>query len=126
MNRWLVYILGIITGIVLTFVFALCIAPSNNSKIQGLELFEKPGDYMDYSRFEVFQVVESGYALANTNIGFGITVLIIPNKHQHFYDEESVVLKDNQRAQRIGTYRYTTNNGFEKTVPAILIVDDVN
>lgn len=28
---------------------------SNNSGIVGLEMFEEPGDYMEYSQFEVFK-----------------------------------------------------------------------
>ena len=63
MKKWLVYLLGIITGVILTFAFAFYVNLSNNSGIVGLEMFEEPGDYMEYSQFEVFQVVESGCAL---------------------------------------------------------------
>ena len=64
MKKWLVYLLGIITGVILTFAFAFYVNLSNNSGIVGLEMFEEPGDCMEYSQFEVFQVVESGCALA--------------------------------------------------------------
>ncbi len=47
MKKWLIYVLGIITGIVLTFVFSVCVNLSNNWGIIGLELFEEPGDYME-------------------------------------------------------------------------------
>ena len=57
MKKWLVYLLGIITGVILTFAFAFYVNLSNNSGIVGLEMFEEPGDYMEYSQFEVFQVV---------------------------------------------------------------------
>lgn len=66
---------------------------SNNSGIVGLEMFEEPGDYMEYSQFEVFQVVESGCALAHADDSFGAIVFIIPNKNQQFYDEQKIVLK---------------------------------
>lgn len=67
MKKWLVYLLGIITGVILTFAFAFYVNLSNNSGIVGLEMFEEPGDYMEYSQFEVFQVVESGCALAHAD-----------------------------------------------------------
>ena len=80
MKKWLVYLLGIITGVILTFAFAFYVNLSNNSGIVGLEMFEEPGDYMEYSQFEVFQVVESGCALAHADDSFGAIVFIIPNE----------------------------------------------
>mgnify|MGYP001521685181 CR=1 FL=1 len=43
MKKWLVYLLGIITGVILTFAFAFYVNLSNNSGIVGLEMFEEPG-----------------------------------------------------------------------------------
>lgn len=125
MKKWLVYLLGIITGIILTFAFAFCVNMSTNSGIIGLELFEKPGPYMDYSQFEVFQVVDSECALAHVRGEYGIVVYIIPNENHHFYDNQKIVLNNDQRAQRVGTYKYSNNDGRGKTVPAIRIVNRV-
>lgn len=125
MKKWIIYVLGVITGIILTFVFAFCVNLSNNSGIIGLEMFEEPGDYMEYSQFEVFQVVESGCALAHADESFGSIVFIIPNESQQFYDDQKIVLKNDQCAQHVGTYKYSTKMEIEKTVPAIRIVDGV-
>ena len=114
MKKWVVYLLGIITGIILTFVFAFYANLSDNSGIIGLEMFEEPGDYMEYSQFEVFQVIEGG-ALAHAADFFGVIVFIIPNEEQRFYDDQKIV----------GTYRYSTKMEIEKTVPAIRIIDGV-
>ena len=125
MKKCIIYVLGVITGIILTFVFAFCVNLSNNSGIIGLEMFEEPGDYMEYSQFEVFQVVESGCALAHADESFGSIVFIIPNESQQFYDDQKIVLKNDQCAQHVGTYKYSTKMEIEKTVPAIRIVDGV-
>ena len=125
MKKWLIYLLGIITGIILTFAFAFCINLSNNSAIIGLEMFEEPRDYMEYSQFEVFQVLESGCALAHTDDSFGAIVFIIPNEKQQFYDDQKIVLKNDQCAQHVGIYKYSTKMEIEKTVPAIRIIDGV-
>ena len=124
MKKWVVYLLGIITGIILTFVFAFYANLSDNSGIIGLEMFEEPGDYMEYSQFEVFQVIEGG-ALAHAADFFGVIVFIIPNEEQRFYDDQKIVLKSDQCAQHVGTYRYSTKMEIEKTVPAIRIIDGV-
>ena len=125
MKKWLIYLLGIITGIILTFAFAFCINLSNNSGIIGLEMFEEPRDYMEYSQFEVFQVLESGCALAHTDDSFGAIVFIIPNEKQQFYDDQKIVLKIDQCAQHVGIYKYSTKMEIEKTLPAIRIIDGV-
>lgn len=125
MKKWLIYVLGVITGIVLTFAFAFCVNLSNNSGIIGLEMFEEPGEDMDYTQFEVFQVLDSGCALANADGTFDETVFIIPDDKQQFYDNQKIVLRNDQCAQRVGTYRYSTKMGIEKTVPAIKIIDGV-
>ena len=125
MKKWLIYVLGIITGIILTFAFAFCVNLSNNSGIIGLEMFEGPGDYMEYTQFEIFQVVESGYALAHADESFGTIVLIISDEKQQFYDEQKIVLKNDQRAQRVGTYKYSNKIGIKKTVPAVKIIDGI-
>lgn len=125
MKKWLIYVLGIITGVILSFVFAFCVIQSNKSGIDGLEMFDEPGEYMEFSQFRVFQVGESGCALADAGDSFGTIVLIVPNKNQQFYDDQKVILKNNQRAQRVGTFRYNTQMGIERTVPAIIIVDGV-
>lgn len=125
MKKWLIYVLGIITGIVLTFAFAFCVNLSNNSGIIGLEMFEEPGEDMEYTQFEVFQVLDSGCALANADDTFDTTVFIIPDDKQQFYDNQKIVLKNDQCAQRVGTYRYSTKKGIEKTVPAVKIIDGV-
>ena len=125
MKKWLIYVLGIITGVILTFAFAFCVNLSNNLGIIGLEMFEEPGDYMEYSQFKVFQVVESGCALAHADGSFGTIVFIIPNIKQQFYDGQEIVLKSDQRAQHVGIYKYNTKMEIEKTVPAIRIIDNV-
>lgn len=126
MNKWIVYVLGIITGIVLTFSFAYCVNRYRNVGTKGLEMLDKPGENMDYSQLTVFQVLESGFALAHVDGHFDTTVLLIPNENQQFYDNEKIILNNNQCAQRVGTYKYTNELAREKTVPAVKIIDGVD
>lgn len=115
MKKWLVYLLGIITGVILTFAFAFYVNLSNNSGIVGLEMFEEPGDYMEYSQFEVFQVVESGCALAHA-VTLWCNCILFQMKIT-IYDEQKIVLKKDQCAQRVGTYKYSTK-GNRKNCPS--------
>ena len=127
MKTWIFYLLGVISGIILTFAFSFCVNMSKRSGIVGLEMFEEPGDYMEYSQFEVFQVIDDGYALADARDSYdAATVLIEPNEPLQFYDDQKIVLGDDQCAQHVGTYKYRSGLGLEKTVPVVRIVDGVN
>lgn len=126
--------LGIITGIILTLALAPYINKSDESDITenesddsgipGLELYDEPGEYMEYSRLEIFQVLDSGYALARGGeVLCDEVVFIIPDENQDFYDGQKIELKGELCAQRVGTYRYGNRLfGMGKTVPAIRIV----
>ncbi len=126
MKKWVAYVLGVITGMILTVALAYCVNLSNNAGVIGLELFDEPGECMEYSQFEVFQVVESGCALAHAGDSFGSVVLIMPNENQRLYDGQKIELKSDECAQRIGTYKYGTRMDIERTVPAVRIIDGVN
>lgn len=125
MRKWLIFVFGIITGIILTFAFALCYSGFNKSGIVGLELFDTPDECMEYSEIEIFQVIESGCALANADDSFNAIVFLIPNERQQFYDGQKIILKNDQCVQRVGTYKYTTKSGSDKTIPAVRIIDGV-
>lgn len=145
MKNLLIYVLGIITGVILSFY----VKPSDGPEADGaekievseeyvghpqsgafqvseagdLEMFESTGEDMGYSRFELFQVVGSGYALAHADDSFGMVVLIMPNEGQRFYDGQEIVLADTQCARHVGLYTYDSKMGIEKTVPAVRIMD---
>ena len=125
MKKWIVYVLGLITGVTLTFILAFFVNLFRNSENRGLEMFETPGEYIEYSRFEVIQVIDSGRALAHAENIAGPIVLLIPNENQRFYDDQKIVLKKEQRAQNVGTFRYGYRRGQKRTVPAIRVVDEV-
>lgn len=123
MNKWIIYLLGIMTGILLTFAFAFFANKSNDSGISGLEMTEGDGECVEYTQFKVFQVLNSGCALANADDHF-ITVFLIPNEGQQFYDDQKIKLNHGQSAYCVGTYKYESKGMGEKTVPVIRIMDN--
>lgn len=140
MNRVVVYVLGVLTGaiLILIILFSCGLFSSRGSgatdskhgefDLPGLDIFEEPGEFMACSLIEIRSVHESGCALA---IACGVDYpsitqcLLIPNEDQHFYDNQSISLKEDQGLQRIGTYRYTDDMDMERTIPAVKIVDGV-
>ena len=66
MKKVLIFIAGVVTGAILMLVIAALIGNSSNgeSSNNGMTFFEKEGDCISENNFEVFQVLDSGDALA--------------------------------------------------------------
>lgn len=118
------FFLGVVTGIVLTFVglFVIGLVNQNSSDNDPIQYLEQPVSYENKSEtsFKVFQVLGNAALAteASDKIGkdvmyLGNTVLILG---ENFYSDQIITIKN---PQRVGTYNYTTNSGMPKTVPVI-------
>mgnify|MGYP003254664491 CR=1 FL=1 len=133
MKNILIYIAGVLTGIVLTILIAIFLAPNNNEntpveKLQGITLFDEPGDSVDTKQFKVFQVIDNGVALAfSEEKKYGRSffrdpvVLLLNDEGKLYYDDEIVKVPQGQNARHMGIYQYSTESGY-KTVPIIKII----
>lgn len=124
----LIYIGGIVTGIILTFVILLFVAKSNsdNPSNDNMIIFEQPQQKIDAKSFEVLQVLPDGNALATveSNENFGMIVMFRAKGNASYYDDQKIEIPTGKCARQIGTYRYMTRNNIEKTVPIIDIVNE--
>ena len=62
MKKLLIFIAGMVSGILLLFLISLFVA--NQSSNDGLRLFEEEGECVSTNSFQVIQVLDSGSALA--------------------------------------------------------------
>ena len=116
------FFLGVVTGVVLTFVILFVIGLVNLKSADNdpIQYLEKRVSYEDKTEtsFKVFQVLGS-VALASeiSNKEYkcynGNTVVILG---ENFYSEQVVTVKN---PQRVGTYSYTNKGGMPMTVPVI-------
>ena len=117
------FFLGVLTGIVLTFVGSFVIVSVNQkSEDSAIQYLENPVSYENKKEtsFRVFQVF-GNKALADevsSKVGsdvlyFGNTVLLLG---ENFYSDQVVNIKN---PQRVGTYNYNNNGGIPMTVPVI-------
>ena len=118
------FFLGVVTGVVLTFVILFIIGWLNmKSGVDNqIQYLENPVSYENKAEasFEISQVIgEAALAReASDNIGgdvlyYGNTVLIFG---KNFYSDQKITIKN---PMRIGTFSYTTNGGLDMTVPVI-------
>jgi hypothetical protein len=83
---------------------------------EDLVIFNEPGNVIETKAFEVFQVLEKGYALAkglsNAKYGWynGPVYLLKDNSH-YFVDDEIVKAPKGKIFRQVGVYSYTTQGG---------------
>lgn len=124
MKKIWVFILGVITGIILTFLFLFIMTISNNNNGRpGLNMFEQPGDCLiSKSGLKVFQVLEPGVALTMIKDDYSSAVyMLINNEGKTYYDDQVIKLPSGKCFKQFGTYQYETKDERLKTVPVVMI-----
>lgn len=123
----LIYVSGIVTGIILTFAFLNFLASKNTNGgySDNIVLFEKPQQKLNVKSFEIMQVLPNGNALATVKdlSDLGMVVLFLANNEKSYYDDQKINVPSDKCVMQIGTYKYNTASDFEKTVPIIRIMD---
>lgn len=126
-KKILIYIAGVVTGVILVILLAM-IFYGKNTVNSGITLFEKEGECVSCNSFKVFQVLDTGDALANEiepglSVATGVTVLFFNNGETSYYDDQVIKISDGKCAKQIGIFKYKSNAGMERTVPIVEIRD---
>ena len=118
MNKFLIYLLGIITGIGLTFGFAYLKSETDETiKDNGMTFFENPGEKFSINAFEVIQVIDDNHALAieakwesflEEYMPGELTVLITNDSGEYYYDDQIIKTTKTKCFKQVGIYKYNT------------------
>lgn len=134
MKKIWVYLLGILTGIALTFLFAVINNKAKSS--DDITFFDEPGEIITTKshsgwtkvirNFKVFQVLEDGVALAigNELSSYDLIVLLWNDQGEKYYDNQDVVAPRGKCFRQIGIYKYESKDERYRTVPVVTIMDD--
>jgi len=146
MKRFLIFIGGFVSGVLMTIFVGYLIVIANkpiDDGLIGLTVFPEKGECVKTSskskstEINIFQVVEPNMALGNIknytdkkmyggdsyrdyDIGNDVVVLLINYDGKTYYDDQKIDVT-NKCVRQIGTYQYTAKIGIEKTVPAVVI-----
>ena len=139
MKKWLIFLYGTVTGIVLTILLAVVVNSLREGKEENVDsselvekptlkddikLFDEPGDIIEENSLKVFQVLTDHTALVrNINSYIGTVYLITNKEKKYYYDTQEIDIPKNKVIRQIGIYRYPTQNDIIKTVPIIMIMD---
>ena len=127
----LTYVGGIVTGVILMFVFALVVNSTQQGQANSIDrdvvMFEKPQQTIRCNKFQVFQVLPNGSALASgddDNLDYlGMVVMFLSDDGSSYFDDQKIVIPSGKCVRQIGTYKYMTRQNLEKTVPVVEIMD---
>ena len=136
MKKWVVFLLGLISGVVLTLVALVILAmgANTNANNNGVTLFDQPGECLNAKAFEVMQVVDNNHALAHevewndvleryVQTGLGLLVLVTNDNGEYYYDDQIIEVPDGMCMRQVGIYRYQTISDMEKTVPIVKLMN---
>ena len=136
MKKWLVFVLGVVTGFFLAIAIAFILnmkATNSTESINesenndGITYFKEPGDIIETKSVEVFQVLAEDAALVRceNERGFyhGPICLIVNDEGKYYYDDQIIKIPEGKVARQVGIYQYPTRNEDVKTVPIIEILD---
>ena len=136
MKKGLVFILGVAVGAVLAIGILYVLGNRSSfdadTQIDGISLFDEPGNTMPLKSFSVFQVLPNGAALANSSEKMNVEydwqygeplVYIMPEEGTAYYDDLVIKIPAGKIVRQVGTFRYATQGQFVKTVPIVKIFD---
>ena len=126
MKKWLIFLGGVVTGVLLTFLFAFVLSGQREAPAvedNGVTMFEQPGDVINETGFEVCQSLEQGAALAKGKKEWMTVYMLVNDEGKYYYDDEKVNVPSGKVARQIGIYQYETNSGRPKTVPIVKFMD---
>lgn len=123
MKKWLIFLGGVVAGIVLTFLIAFIIS---SSKASGVTNFEKPGPIVNETSVKVLQVLDDNAALVHgkepgtfSDLYMGPIYLLRNDNGVFYYDDEIIHKPKDKKFRQTGVYKYKTNAGAYKTVAII-------
>lgn len=118
------FLLGIVTGVILTFaaLFVIGLVNQNSADNDPVQYLEKPVSYENKKEtsFKVFQVIGNAALAREASDRIGGDVMYLGNTvvvlGENYYSDQVLTIKN---PQRVGTYSYTTNSGMPMTVPVL-------
>lgn len=130
----LTFVAGLVTGVALVIAFGYITFLSIRNNISpgnAVQMFDAPKQEIKAGGFKIFQVLSDGSALASYDeliskkdcVAYGTVVLFPASDEVSYYDDQKITLPQGKCFKQIGTYRYMTKDGEEKTVPVIDIYD---
>ena len=135
MKKIWVYLLGVLTGIVISVIVLAIIGVAMNAKndpgtrmTNGMSFFDTPGDIVESSSVKVFQALGDGAALAHCKgkekyDWYGDPIVLLYNEDENpYYDEQIINAPNGKCFRQIGIYRYSSRMG-DKTVPIVMLLD---
>ena len=119
MNKFFIYILGLITGIGLTFGFAYLKSETDETIKDNVE---NTREKFSINAFQVIQVIDDNHALAieakwesflKDYMPGELTVLITNDSGEYYYDDHIIQTTKTNCFKQVGIYKYDTRAGIE-------------
>ena len=117
----LIYIGGVVTGVILTFLLALIVNIGNRTG-GDMTMFDKPQGEIPQTEFSVIQVMPNGNAIAVAE--YGTVAVLFLAEGESYYDSQKIIVPEGKVCRQVGTYRYPNQDKMVKTIPIVKIMEE--
>lgn len=125
MKKFLLFIactFGIIFLLVLTTPFIVFFDSNADTTNNNITLFEQDGEIVSENSFEIYEVLDSGNALAweldDKTESRDLQVMFLNDEEKHYYDKQIIKVPKGKCLKQIGVYKEFTD-----TYPIVAIRD---
>lgn len=125
MKKWALFLGGVVTGVVLTFLIAFIYTYSGSGVPAGVTNFDQTGQVIDESSVKVMQVIGNNAALVRGKQSrsddwyFGPIYLLRNYEGKYYTDDEIIKKPFGKEFRQTGVYNYEAKSGDSKTVAII-------
>lgn len=123
--------LGILSGVILTFLVALIINKVSNSDISffdeagGVVTVECYGKTKVVNSFKIFQTLRenAGLAFGEDLCARDLLVLVYSEEGQSLFDNQTIVAPKGMCFRQIGIYKYKSKDEMYRTIPVVMLME---
>lgn len=125
MKKWALFLGGVATGVVLTFLIAFIYTYSGSGVPAGVTNFDQTGQVIDESSVKVMQVIGNDAALvrgkqSRSDDWYLGPIYLLRNYEGKYYTDDEIIKKPlGKEFRQTGVYNYEAKSGDSKTVAII-------
>lgn len=127
MKNIFIFATGFLFGIFFCFISSETTASSETTTntdrygLSNIKMFKEKGKCISRNNLEVFQALDTGFALIREENNYDKIMLISSSENKDYYDGEKIILPKNKCFRQIGIFKYKSRIKTIITVPVVII-----
>lgn len=134
MKKVWIFLIGLLSGVILTILVSLIVTKLSNTDIS---FFEEPGEVVTVdcfgrtkpvNSFKIFQTLgkDAGLAFGEDLCSQDLLVLVYSEDGQSLFDNQTIIASKGKCFRQIGIYKYKSRDKMHRTIPVVMLMNGEN